>query len=107
MCFKTNEWSAKNCIWGTVAALNWAFGLCLCLWMLHESRMETNRAQLNKNFSKAIGQIKERTASWTAVPFVDAAVFDASEHPRGCPASHPHELVYEVWLGTRCMCDCF
>ena len=40
------------------------------------------------------------------MPFVDVTVVDASENPTGCPASHPEELIFEVWPGTTGMCDC-
>ena len=40
------------------------------------------------------------------MPFVDVIIIDAEEFPRGCPASHPDELVYEMWQGISGMCDC-
>ena len=39
------------------------------------------------------------------MPFVDVRVFDASENLQGCPASHPEELIFEVWPGTMAACD--
>ena len=40
------------------------------------------------------------------MPFVDAIVLNAIESELGCPASHPDELIYELWPGTTGMCDC-
>ena len=40
------------------------------------------------------------------MPFVDVVVIDAVENPRGCPDSHPDELLFEVWHGISGMCDC-
>ena len=39
------------------------------------------------------------------MPFVDAIVLYAEENRQGCPASHPEELIFEVWPGTRALCD--
>ena len=55
---------------------------------------------------RAEGALKARVDSWTQVPFVDVTVIDASENPAGCPASHPEELIFEVWPGITGMCDC-
>lgn len=46
------------------------------------------------------------TNSWSQQPYVDVIVVDASENPLGCPESHPEELIYEVWPGTKGVCDC-
>ena len=35
-------------------------------------------------------------------PFVDVILHDGSI----CPGTHPDDLIYEVWLGTRGLCDC-
>ena len=52
-----------------------------------------------------LGPVRARVDSWTLQPFVDVTVVDASENPSGCPASHPEELIYEVWPGTYGYCD--
>lgn len=36
-------------------------------------------------------------------PFTDIIVTD-NEY---CPVTHPEDVVFEMWLGTRGMCDCF
>ena len=35
-------------------------------------------------------------------PFVDVILHDG----RICPEEYPDDLIYEVWLGTRGLCDC-
>ena len=40
------------------------------------------------------------------MPFVDVIVIDAEERNRGCPYTHPDELIFEVWQGITGMCDC-
>ena len=40
------------------------------------------------------------------MPFVDVTIVEADETNRGCPASHPDELIFEVWPGITGMCDC-
>ena len=32
-------------------------------------------------------------------------VLDAKENFRGCPDSHPEELIFEVWPGTMAACS--
>ena len=50
--------------------------------------------------------LRDRIDSWNQVPFVDAIVLAAEESVLGCPASHPDELIYELWPGITGMCDC-
>ena len=40
---------------------------------------------------------------WLSVPFTDITVVDSD---RACPKDYPDNVVYEVWPGTRRMCDC-
>ena len=54
---------------------------------------------------RAYGPIYARIDSWSQVPFVDVTVIDAAENPTGCPASHPDELIFEIWPGTMGLCD--
>ena len=45
--------------------------------------------------------------SWGTEPFTDIIVVDVNETKMtDCPETHPDELIYEVWPGTRQMCDC-
>lgn len=45
--------------------------------------------------------------SWGTEPFTDIIVVDVNEtQMTDCPKTHPEELIYEVWPGTRQMCDC-
>ena len=41
--------------------------------------------------------------NWLTKPFTDITVVDADDN---CPASFPDEVIYNVWPGTRMMCDC-
>ena len=49
--------------------------------------------------------------SWEARPFVDILVLTDDQagsdtNENSCPESHPDDLFYEIWMGTRAMCDC-
>ena len=60
---------------------------------------------MGQAIQRAYGPIYARIDSWSQVPFVDVTVIDAAENPQGCPASHPDELIFEVWPGTMGLCD--
>lgn len=49
--------------------------------------------------------MKNMARSWTRKPFVAVKAFDAKE-TLACPADYPEELLYDIWLGTRVVCDC-
>ena len=44
-------------------------------------------------------------SSWAKQPFVGIKVLDAEEYPT-CPSDYPEDVVYDIWLGTRAVCDC-
>ena len=47
--------------------------------------------------------------SWNTNPFSDIVVVDIdSNNPDNteCPLTHPHDVIYSIWPGTRHMCDC-
>ena len=44
--------------------------------------------------------------SWSTPPYTDIVVVDASGWVSDCPASHPEDVIYQIWPGTRYMCDC-
>ena len=47
--------------------------------------------------------------SWNTEPFIDIVVIDIdtnSSNNLECPVTHPHDVIYSVWPGTRHMCDC-
>ena len=50
-------------------------------------------------------RVKNIARSWTRKPFVAVKAFDAKE-TLACPFEYPEELLYDIWLGTRMMCDC-
>lgn len=39
---------------------------------------------------------------WKAQPYID---FIITEN-RQCPATHPHEMFYDLWPGATILCDC-
>ena len=41
--------------------------------------------------------------SWDTKPFLDMIVTSDTK----CPDSHPDEVVYETWLGSKGACDCW
>lgn len=81
------------------------FSFAICGWCVDESHRKSLHNSASREISKASGPIWARIDSWTQVPFVDITVIDALENPNGCPASHPEELIFEIWHGTRGVCD--
>ena len=82
------------------------FGLGIASWIVYEVNNEVYYTDVASVIARATAPINARIQSWTDVPFVDVIMIDAEEFPRGCPASHPDELVYEMWQGISGMCDC-
>ena len=55
------------------------------------------------NFTNsATGSFSVLEKSWDVKPFVDVVLHDGNS----CPETHPDDLIYELWLGTRGLCDC-
>ena len=46
--------------------------------------------------------LKIMNRSWNTKPFIDMIVTRDTK----CPDSHPDEVVYETWLGSKGFCDC-
>ena len=49
--------------------------------------------------------------SWTTEPFTDVIVIDIADptvslESADCPDTHPHDVIYEIWPGSRHFCDC-
>ena len=47
--------------------------------------------------------------SWGTEPFTDVVVVDIGANnllDTECPVTHPDDVVYSIWPGTRHMCDC-
>ena len=51
--------------------------------------------------STAPGQVG---LDWRRVPFTDITVVEGVDRP--CPSDYPDEVIYDIWPGTRMMCDC-
>ena len=50
--------------------------------------------------------INSMRKSWDVKPFVDVRVIDTTTEGSYCPSTHPDDIIHEIWLGTRGLCDC-
>ena len=57
-------------------------------------------SEMGDGVGTSSGQVR---IDWMTKPFTDIAVVDAETK---CPTSFPDEVIYNVWPGTRMMCDC-
>ena len=81
------------------------FGYVIALLTWIEYIEEDYASSAGLAIQRASGPIRTRIDSWSQIPFVDVTVLDAKENWRGCPDSHPEELIFEVWPGTMAVCD--
>ena len=46
--------------------------------------------------------------SWQSKPIVGIRAFTdrGSQKVGGCPVEYPEDIMYDIWPGTRGMCDC-
>ena len=75
---------------------------------LKSSGMEQTWMLQNVHLAEAYQnqKIDQLAPSWEKEPYVDIVVQDTSKLMQGCPATHPEEVIYNVWPGTEQMCDC-
>ena len=79
----------------------WSFGIGCASWLVHLQRTQTWHTEFAKT-QDVTPILSDLYRSWNQHPFVDAIVTAARE----CPDSHPEDLVYDMWPGTRGHCDC-
>ena len=82
--------------------ITWVLGIFTGSWMCHIVNTDSWKNALE---SSAIGesvttQILQR--SWSKNPFID--VYLTTDN--SCPKNYTDELIYDIWPGTRAMCDC-
>ena len=80
-------------------ALICLYGIGITLWTMIEGISKAYSPSIGFAYQSSYAPLNARIDSWTQVPFVDVTVIDAAENPQGCPASHPEELIFEIWLG--------
>ena len=73
----------------------WSLWIAVCSMMIHnDNKVVGLKADLNY-----IYQVQE---DWNTKPFVDMVVTTDYK----CPATHPDEVLYDLWLGATLLCDC-
>ena len=109
MCIQKNWYECAYMvgafIYGPLSVLAYIFLFGITCWTQHELHWQKYTSNVGQAIQRAYGPIYARIDSWSQVPFVDVTVIDAAENPQGCPASHPDELIFEVWPGTMGLCD--
>jgi len=96
---------SKELIYGSVACYTMvAFVLCITCasWMVNQNNSESWRHTIMGLGSSDTAAIYILQRSWEVKPFVDIVV----TNERNCPYSHPEDVIFEIWLGTKGMCDC-
>ena len=84
------------------------FAVAACSMMIYQINEESWK---NDILSAKISDLRLPTIlekNWEARPIVDVRAFtkDALWRIRGCPFEYPEEFMYNIWQGTRGMCDC-
>ena len=71
-------------------------------WMVHVKNTGAWQETVTNYNRAGVSVLKILDRSWETKPFVDMWVTDDTK----CPRTHPDEVVYQMWLGTRAYCDC-
>ena len=99
--------------WKDVDARLWVFCGCYHACMIILAIAASSWIVNLNNSERWVKQFEGFTAdpfkpvlkSWDAKPFVDVRLI-STENGNFCPESHPEDIIHEVWLGTRGLCDC-
>ena len=78
------------------------FAIGICSWFVHIWHNGKWRVRFESLNESGFGVISDLIRSWDYKPFVDAIVTSAAT----CPATHPEDLVWDMWPGTVGHCDC-
>ena len=80
----------------------WALAITTGSWMVNiiNTASWSNVLEKSQIGESITTQILEK--SWSRNPFVE--VYPTTEV--SCPANYSDELIYDIWPGTRAMCDC-
>ena len=82
----------------------WVMAIVIFSIMVAQNRSEEWRLSLVKFYgSGASTMTKVLARDWVLPPFVDIKVRHAEDT---CPYTHPEDVMYEIWPGTRMRCDC-
>ena len=85
-----------------VGVLNILLAIACASWQVNENNSSRWRNKILNFYTQDLGPLKILDRSWNTKPFVDMTVTSETY----CPSSHPDEVVYQTWLGTRGVCDC-
>ena len=87
-----------------------AFALCIAgaSWMINVINADQWRKTIVNYMESETQTVQMLIKSWQAKPFVEIVMIDVEDNQfeQSCPESHPEELMYEIWSGTRALCDC-
>ena len=84
------------------------FAIAACSMMIYQVNSESWKNDIksaNPN-NLRISDILEN--NWKARPIVDVRAFRQDEllETSVCPSDYPEDVMYDIWKGTRGMCDC-
>lgn len=78
------------------------FAIAIGSWFVHIWHNGKWRVRFESLEESGYGVISDLIRSWDDKPFVDAIVTSAAT----CPATHPEDLVWDMWPGSVGHCDC-
>ena len=87
---------------GCYTFIAFALAIASSSWMINQNNSESWKNTILNFTNSATASMSVLEQSWDVKPFVDVVLTDRTI----CPETHPDDLIYEVWLGTRGLCDC-
>ena len=88
----------------SIVIVAWIMAIVIFSKMVAQNKSDDWRLGLVKFYgSGANTMTKVLTRDWVLPPFVDIKVRPAEDT---CPYTHPEDVMYEIWPGTRMRCDC-
>ena len=78
------------------------YGIVCSSYMTHIYHNGIWRVEYEHILEGEVSILSDLFRDWGSYPFVDAIITSSTS----CPSSHPEDLVYDMWPGTRGRCDC-
>lgn len=90
------------CILCVYAFIAMALAVAALSWMVIENNTSQWMNTIEESTRGADYVVGNLIRSWEQKPFVDVVV----SADLSCPQGFKEDLVFDIWLGTRAMCDC-
>lgn len=80
----------------------WCLGIAASSWMVHMSNNGDWKRTIQNAVSGESAAADILFKSWQTYPFIDVA----PTTNQWCPDDFPEDLIYDIWPGSRAMCNC-